>query len=239
MPQKWSHPAEMVNDAERLAAVRATGLLASPSEEAFDRLTKLATRITGAPVSFFSVIDADHDFFKSCYGAPEPVATARRVTGRSFCHFTVLGTAPLLVSDARTDERYKELPSVKQLGVVAYLGIPLHLASGHALGSFCVVDFQTRTWDPEQVEILAEFAKSTLREVELRIARADEHTMKDRLTSQIRDPLTALHLHTDLIEDAVDLDQVRTHVSRMRDSLHRIESFVVRVLGVGSGERVG
>ena len=42
----------------RLAAVRETGLLDSIAEESFDRLTRLASTITGAPVTFISLLDA-------------------------------------------------------------------------------------------------------------------------------------------------------------------------------------
>lgn len=229
----------MIKDVERLKAVRDSGLLDSAAEEAFDRLTRLATRITGAPISFFSVVDEDHDFFKSCFGAPEPVATARKVTGRSFCHFSLMGTDPLVVSDARADDRFNGLPSVVGLGVVAYLGIPLHLSNGHALGSFCVVDLVPRDWDGGHIEILTEFAYSTLREVELRIARSEERAAKDRIAAQMRDPLTAMHLHADLVEDARELDEAKRHVRKMRDGLERIEASVVRVLGVGDPAEKG
>lgn len=66
MPSDHSiDPSSIVSDPARLRAVRRTGSLGTRSEETFDRMTRLAVRLTGAPVSFFSLVVEDHDFFKS------------------------------------------------------------------------------------------------------------------------------------------------------------------------------
>jgi GAF domain-containing protein len=67
-----------VNDVDRLLALRATGLLDTPPEETFDRLTRLAGRILGVPVSLISLVDTDRQFFKSQIGLPPPYDTSRR-----------------------------------------------------------------------------------------------------------------------------------------------------------------
>ena len=54
-----------VLDEERLAALRATDLLDSPDEEAFDRFTRLAAALLHVPVSLVTLVDADRQFFKS------------------------------------------------------------------------------------------------------------------------------------------------------------------------------
>src|SRR5688572_2095679 len=130
----------LVADPARLSAVRATRLTGSPFEEVFDRLTRLAAKLTQAPVGFFSIVEADHDYFKSIYSDDPQLASLRRVEGRSFCHFSMLGDGPLVVSDARTDPKMAQLPAVVNLGVVSCLGIPIKLATGHPVGAFCVVD---------------------------------------------------------------------------------------------------
>ena len=70
-------PTPRVQDPARLAALRHTALLDTPTEEAFDRLTRLATTILRTPVSLVSLTDADAQFFKSCIGLPEPWASTR------------------------------------------------------------------------------------------------------------------------------------------------------------------
>jgi hypothetical protein len=49
----------------------------------------LAPRLTGAPVTFISLVDGDRDFYKSCFGFPEPLASERQLTGTTFCHYAI------------------------------------------------------------------------------------------------------------------------------------------------------
>lgn len=160
----------ILHDAARLAALRETGLLDTPSEEAFDRLTRLAARIVGAPVSFISLVDEGRDFYKSCYGFGEPLASEREIEGVTFCHYAIASEGPLVIPDTRADAVYRYVPTVESLGVSAYLGVPLRTADGVPIGSFCVIDFEPRAWTEMDVEVLTELAASTMREVELRNA---------------------------------------------------------------------
>ena len=160
-----------VSDPRRLAAVRATGLLDSEAEEAFDRLTRLAVRLVGVPAAFVSLVDAERDFYKSACGFGEPLASARELTGVTFCHYTVQRTAPLVIPDTAADPVYRGVPTVRTLGVAAYVGVPL-LVGGLAVGAFCAIDVRPRAWTDAEVEVLVELAASAQRELELRAAAA-------------------------------------------------------------------
>ena len=223
-------PSATVSDPARLAAVSRTGLLGTASEETFDRMTRLATRLTGAPVSFFSLVSEEHDFFKSCHGAPEPLATSRVVTGRTFCHYSLLKNEPMRVNDVRGDVLLKQIPTVVNLGVVAYLGIPLQLSTGERIGSMCVVDFKPREWSDDDVEVLQELASSALREVELRINQKERSRILEILTSQLRDPLTIIQLNTDLVEDALPMEKGHEQVARIREACERMENGLTHCL---------
>jgi signal transduction histidine kinase len=167
-----------VADPVRLTAVRRTGLLDTMSEPSFDRLTRLAARLTGAPVTFVSLVDESRDFYKSCFGFPEPLATTRQMTGTTFCHFAIESEGPLVINDTVADPVYRQVPTVTSLGVRAYLGIPMQLSSGERIGSFCAIDFQPRNWSALDVEVMSELAASTLREIELRMTA--EEAERDR-----------------------------------------------------------
>jgi PAS domain S-box-containing protein len=167
-------------DAERLAVVRATGLLDSQKEEAFDRLTRLAAKLTGAPVTFLSLVDEERDYYKSCFGFPEPLASDRQMTGTTFCHYALLSDGPLVIEDTLADPVYRQVPTVTSLGVRAYLGIPLR-TQGATIGSFCAIDFQPREWSALQVEVMEELAASTMREIELRSAIELAQSERSRL----------------------------------------------------------
>ena len=163
-------PHDVLSDPVRLEAVRATRMLDSPPEQEFDRLTRLAARLTGAPVTFISVVDEHRDFYKSCFGFPEPLASERQISGTTFCHFAIRTSEPLVISDTLADEGYRDVPTVKTLGVRAYLGVPLMTTNGEAIGSFCAIDFVPHAWTETDVEVLRELGASTLREIELRLA---------------------------------------------------------------------
>jgi GAF domain-containing protein len=56
------------NEEARLNALRDLNLLGTPPSEAFDRITRLASRLIGAPVSTISLTDSDRQWFKSRVG---------------------------------------------------------------------------------------------------------------------------------------------------------------------------
>ena len=155
---------------QRLEAVRSTGLLDTLPEESFDRLTRLAAKLTGAPVTFVSLLDSCRDFYKSAYGLGEPLSTTRQLSGRTFCHYPLVSGEPLVLDDVTQLPVYGDVPTVQSLGVRAYAGIPLRTEDGEVLGSFCAVDFEPRQWTERDVEVLTELAHSAMRELRLRKA---------------------------------------------------------------------
>ena len=157
-------------DPARLQAVRDTGLLDTPPEESFDRLTRLATMLLEVPATFVSLVDAERDFYKSAVGFDEPLASERELKGRTFCHIALLSPRPLLLDDVLALPGLAAVPTVRTLGVRAYAGVPLVTPDGQILGSFCAVDMQPRQWTERDVAVLTELAHATLREITLRQA---------------------------------------------------------------------
>jgi formate hydrogenlyase transcriptional activator len=165
---------ESILDAGRLAALRRTGLLDSPPEEAFDSLTRLAANILHVPVALVSLVEEERQFFKSSVGLPEPLATVRQTPlDHSFCRHAVASGQLLVVSDAREDPRFAGKPSLYQRPAVAYAGIPLTTVEGHTLGTFCVVDDKPRHWTEEDLCVLRGLAATAMIEIGSR-RQADE-----------------------------------------------------------------
>ncbi|GAC1435057.1 MAG: hypothetical protein NVSMB51_03600 [Solirubrobacteraceae bacterium] len=155
----------------RLRTLHETGLLDSDREETFDRFTRLAGRLLGAPVSLVSLIDSDRQFFKSQIGLAEPWASARQTPlSHSFCRHVVAGGAPLIVSDAREDPQLRDNPAITDLNVIAYAGVPLRTADGQTLGSFCAIDSRPRNWSANDLTTLEDIAAAAMSEIELRLA---------------------------------------------------------------------
>jgi hypothetical protein len=163
----------VVNDVARLEALSETALLDSPAEPAFDRLTKLAAKLLNAPVALISLVDEDRQFFKSSVGLSEPWRSARQTPlTHSFCRHTLVSREPLVIEDARTHPLVRDNPAIRDLDVVAYAGVPLITAAGHALGTLCVFDHQPRSWTADQIETLETLTASVLSEIDLTLTRS-------------------------------------------------------------------
>ena len=154
---------------DRLAALRRTALLDTPPEEGFDRLTRMSSRLLGTPVSLISLVADDHQFFKSAIGLPEPWAS-RRVTpiSFSFCGQVVATGEPLVLEDARRHPLLRHNPVIRELGWVAYAGVPLVTREGHTVGALCVADKTPRLWSERDIALLQDLAASVVTEIELR-----------------------------------------------------------------------
>jgi GAF domain-containing protein len=161
----------VVGDAGRLAALSASGMLAVRDDPAFDRLTRLATRVLRVPVALVSLVDSDRQVFASCIGL-EGEAADRRETplSHSFCQHAIAAREPLVVNDAREHPVLRTNRAIGDLGIVAYAGVPLIDRDGHALGTLCVADGRPRTWSAEDIETLGDLASSVLTEMRLRRA---------------------------------------------------------------------
>ena len=107
---------DLLRDAARLRALRRSELMDSEPEEVFDRLTRLATRLLGAPVATMTLVDESRQCFKSAVGT----AVNQTPLSHSFCQHVVTGGAPLIVSDARLDPRVRDNAAVEDLDVIGH-----------------------------------------------------------------------------------------------------------------------
>ena len=174
-----------LGDTKRLNALSQTHLMDSAAEPAFDRLTALATRLLGAPVSLVSLVDDRRQFFKSQCGLPEPGETP---LSHSFCQHVVTRAQPLIVTDARLHPLVRDNLAIRDLNVIAYLGIPLISPDGQPLGSFCAIDGNPRDWSPEDLATMSDLAHAVQSEIGLRLAlteaeRAAEE--RDLMTAEL------------------------------------------------------
>ena len=164
----------VLDNPSRLDALRRTGLLDTPPEASFDRLTRLASRLLRAPMALLSLVDHDRQFLKSAVGSPDAgSAVSSASLEYCFCQHVVESGQPLLVADAREHPLARDLPFVRDVGAIAYAGFPLVTGDGHALGTLCVLDTAPRDWTDEDVQALEDLAAVATREIALRLELAD------------------------------------------------------------------
>lgn len=157
----------------RPKGLAALGLVDAPPERAFDDLTALAQCMLRVPVALVSLVEPENDrqYFKSAVGLPEPWATRRQTPlSHSFCkHVRATGRA-LVVTDARDDPRVSDNLAVRDLGVIAYLGLPVRDPLGQPIGAFCVIDTVPRDWSAEQIDEVSRFAAVASEQIRLKAA---------------------------------------------------------------------
>ena len=154
------------NESERLAELRRYEILDTPDEDGFDDLTRLATLVCGAPIALVSLVDADRQWFKSRVGL-DARETPRAV---AFCAHAIKGRAVFEVPDAMTDERFRDNPLVTDApNVRFYAGAPLIAASGHGMGTLCVIDRIARQLTAEQHEALTLLSREVVARMETRV----------------------------------------------------------------------
>lgn len=165
------------NEAARMDAVHRYGILDTPPDGAFDRITALAARLFSVPIAIVSIVDHDRIWFKSHHGTP--VEQIDRDPG--LCASAILQTNPWVVQDAAADPRTLSNPLVADgFGLRFYAGAPLRTRDGHSLGTLCILDYEPRTLTDEETTTLEDLASVVMNDLELRL---ESRTTSNRASS--------------------------------------------------------
>ena len=146
----------LADEADRLADLRSLGVLDTPREPRFDRLTALASDVFDVPMVFVNLVDAERQWFKSTCGLDGVSETPRDL---GFCAHAIHEPDMLLIPDASKDERFADNPFVSgDFHLRFYAGVPIRGPKGKGIGSFCLVDTQARELGAKQIGQLKQFA---------------------------------------------------------------------------------
>lgn len=172
---------------ERLLAVVQSGLLDTEPETRFDDLVQLAREVADGQRAVFTVVDAHRSFWKSAVGVDASTGREARIED-SLSQIIIATDAPLVVEDARGDERTRHLGAVAQLGIGACIGYPVRDGVGQVIGGLYVMSSEQRTWSAHQRRALATLAGAVSTEVQLRraltLSRAQVEALRDARDEQ-------------------------------------------------------
>lgn len=201
---------DRLNEPGRLEALRRMGVMEGIPADAQDRAVRLASRLLDVPVSLVSFVDDTQQVFAAQTGLPAGIAAeCRTPLSHSICQHVVRTKAPLAVSDARRDPLLRDNGAVRDLGVVAYLGVPIHAPNGLVLGSFCAIDMRPRDWREEDIAHLRDIAEMIESDLRLRDALDERDVVLQEMTHRVKNLFTIvnsiLRMERSAHESAADL----------------------------------
>jgi EAL domain-containing protein (putative c-di-GMP-specific phosphodiesterase class I) len=109
------------------------------SSEAIERILALARAALDMDLALVGAFDGeyvvealegDNEWFNIEVGKRTPV-------GETYCHRMIRGELPQVVHDATADIRTADLPLTREVGIGAYVGVPIKLWDGTLYGTLC------------------------------------------------------------------------------------------------------
>jgi len=215
MEAPTSGPGTRESEASRLRTLERYDVLDTPPTEAFDRITRLATRLFGVPIAMVNFIDQDNQWCLSSQG----LALDRTSREVSFCARAIQQGDVMVVPDAREDPRFADNPFVTgEPHIRFYAGAPLTAPNGHRLGTLCLIDDEPRSFSAADRENLEDLAGVVMDELNLRHYAADLDASREahrEISEQRRRILESI---TDAFV-ALDEDWILTYVNAQAEAL--------------------
>ncbi|MCJ2014647.1 PAS domain-containing protein [Methylobacterium sp. J-076] len=182
IPQSPPGPGPARDEAARIEALAALGILGTAPEPHFEAVCRIARRVFGVAGAFVAMMGDEQVWLKTpCELIP--TTAPRRQT---FCHFTVERGTTIVARDTREHPDFRDLAAVRGEGAVRfYAGIPLALEKGLPVGTFCLVDTVPRDFTDEHAATFADLAETVI--AHLRLAHANAERTKAAAVVQARE----------------------------------------------------
>lgn len=143
------------NEKERLESLYKLKILDTPSEERFDRITRLALKLFNVPISTITLVDSNREWFKSCQG----LSLKEGDRAISFCGHAMLSDDIFIIPDTLKDPRFADNPIVVgEPHIRFYAGVAIFSADKYRIGTFCIKDRQPRILSKEEIDNLKALA---------------------------------------------------------------------------------
>ena len=153
---RWARAAQPAGEQNRIAALNKLQILDSPTEERFDRITRIAAAAFDVPIALVSLVDRNRQWFKSHFG----LKTTETPRDQAFCAHAILNRDIMVVRDTLLDPRFADNPLViGEPRIRFYAGCPLTLPDGSSPGTLCLIDTRPRDLDDVRLGLLKELGR--------------------------------------------------------------------------------
>jgi diguanylate cyclase (GGDEF)-like protein/PAS domain S-box-containing protein len=150
----------------------------------FTDLLQLASVLCGMPMGLITSHENGQVRVECQFGLQQPPPIG-------FCLYTVMQDRAIEVADARLDQRFRELPEVREPpSIRGYIGTPLTSPAGQHLGTFALFDGQAGTMNDVQRTHFLTLAHQVMLYLELRRQHQQLELLAgdlDRVNRQLRE----------------------------------------------------
>lgn len=189
------------DEADRVAALHAYGILDTAPEAAFDDFVTIAAHVCGTPIAVVNLIDRSRQWFKAERG----LGVRETPLDISICAHAILQRGLFVVPDTTKDPRFACNPLVTgEPHLRFYGGALLETEDGLPLGTMCVLDYEPRSdgLTEQQQHVLQALARQVMAQLELRralAARAETEAELRAAHRQVEETLNAALAQKDLL----------------------------------------
>lgn len=122
----------------------------------FDTVLEMTVRAMDVPAAMISAVYSDRQDIRAMHGRFGDIgASSELPLSHSLCKHVVGMGRPLVVRDALAHPLVKDSKGVRDSGITACAGEPLHDTLGNPIGSFCVLDRNIHDWSEAQLRMMS------------------------------------------------------------------------------------
>lgn len=223
-------PATPANESDRQQVLNALDIVYSPTEERFNKITRIAKRLFDAPIALISLVTEDKQWFKSCQGLTTS-ETSREI---SFCGHAINHDDAFVVPNAARDPDFSDNPLVTgEPRIRFYAGQPLTI-DGQRIGTLCIIDKKPRQLKPRDYDSLKCLASWV--EVEIASWKTGKGSMIDAALS-IENREAYFDDLTGNLNSSI-LDKLLIGLARLRDKDINVQQIEIGIEGLPAADEL-
>jgi diguanylate cyclase (GGDEF)-like protein/PAS domain S-box-containing protein len=140
------------------------------ADEAFGRLTRLASLALRTPLAAIALIDHGRLLVRGHVGMPEPWANDGTVAlPHAIFRHTLATSKPFVVEDTTRHPLMRDMVLSDEWRQAAYCGVPIVLDGRRVVGVIFVMESRPRQWAQREIAFLQDLANSAATEIEKRL----------------------------------------------------------------------
>lgn len=160
--------APSAEESNRLKAVDRYDILDTASEQIFDRMVDMASKIFQVAGALITFVDLDREFVKADSRGVKASVIPRE---DSICNLAIQNKDITVFPDTLLVPALRHKPSIKGENAIRfYAGVSLTSLDGYNMGTLCIIDYQPREITDDQKQLLKDLAAVVVDELELRLA---------------------------------------------------------------------